>query len=356
MNEQDKEGGASATPSPDTESDFRRYIMGESKASPSSGAAGSTDAASRDPGWERETLEKLVFASLKEQQVSRRWRNGLRLGWLVFLVVIFWVLFGRSQPSTDLSRDHTAVVEIKGEIADGADASAERIVAAMKSAFEEDTAKGVVMLINSPGGSPVQAGIINDEIRRLKALHKKPVYAVVEESCASAAYYIAVAADQIYVDKASIVGSIGVLMDGFGFTGLMDKLGVERRLMTAGSNKGFLDPFSPQSPGQKDHAQAMLNQIHQQFIQTVKAGRGSRLKEMPDMFSGLFWSGQQAIELGLADKLGNLDYVAREVIKAEDVVDYTRHDNVAEKLAKRFGASMGEGAVKAMRATGTSLR
>jgi protease-4 len=207
----------------------------------------------------------------------------------------------------------------------------------------------VVLLINSPGGSPVQAGIINDEIRRLKALHNKPVYAVVEETCASAAYYIAVAADEIYVDKASIVGSIGVLMDGFGFTGLMDKLGVERRLMTAGENKGLLDPFSPQTEKQRAFAQSMLDQIHQQFIAVVKEGRGKRLTETPEIFSGLFWTGQQAIDLGLADKLGNIDYVAREVVKAEEIVDYTRKENVAERLVKRFGASIGDGAVKALR-------
>jgi protease-4 len=209
----------------------------------------------------------------------------------------------------------------------------------------------VVLLINSPGGSPVQAGIINDELKRLKARYKKPLYAVVEESCASAAYYIAASADRIYVDKASIVGSIGVLMEGFGFTGLMEKLGVERRLLTAGENKGFLDPFSPQTDRHREHAQQMLDQIHKQFIAVVKAGRGTRLKaDMPELFSGLFWTGQQAVELGLADQLGNLDFVAREVIKAEELVDYTRRENVAEKLAKRFGAAIGEGAVKAIRA------
>ena len=239
-------------------------------------------------------------------------------------------------------------MEIKGEIASGADASAELLVAALRGAFEDTGAQAVVLLINSPGGSPVQAGIINDEIKRLKLKHKKPVYAVVEESCASAAYYIAVAADKIFVDKASIVGSIGVLMDGFGFTGLMDKLGVERRLMTAGENKGFLDPFSPQTEKQRAFAQTMLNQIHQQFIDVVKAGRGTRLKETPETFSGLFWSGQQAIELGLADQLGNLDFVAREIVKAEEIIDYTRRDNVAERLVKRFGASIGEGAVRAL--------
>jgi protease-4 len=196
----------------------------------------------------------------------------------------------------------------------------------------------------------VQAGIINDEIKRLKAKYKKPVYAVVEETCASAAYYIAAATDKIYVDKASIVGSIGVLMDGFGFTGTMDKLGVERRLLTAGENKGFLDPFSPMTDKQRAFAQQMLDQIHKQFIDSVRAGRGKRLKETPELFSGLFWTGQQAVEMGLADQLANIDYVAREVIKADELVDYTRRENVAERLAKKFGASIGAGAVQALRA------
>jgi protease-4 len=300
------------------------------------------------PSWERATLEKLAFASLTEQRLARRWRNFVRLSWLGFFVLLAWIAISRNGPSQDASTPHTAVVEIKGEIASGADASAELIVTALRGAFEDEGAQAVVLLINSPGGSPVQAGIVNDEIRRLKAKHKKPVYAVVEESCASAAYYIAVAADKIFVDKASIVGSIGVLMDGFGFTGLMDKLGVERRLMTAGVNKGFLDPFSPQTDTQRTFAQTMLDQIHTQFIDAVKAGRGKRLKETPETFSGLFWSGQQAIELGLADQLGNLDFVAREVVKAEEIIDYTRRENVAERLVKRFGASIGEGAVHAL--------
>ena len=301
----------------------------------------------REPGWEPATLEKLAFATLEEQRLARRWRNALRFAWLGFLVVVFWVGVSRSGPSQDVSQPHTAVVEIKGEIASGAEASADLIGSALRSAFEDEGARAVVLLINSPGGSPVQAGIINDEIRRLKAKHQKPVYAVVEESCASAAYYIAVAADRIFVDKASIVGSIGVLMDGFGFTGLMDKLGIERRLMTAGENKGFLDPFSPQTDKQRVFAQSMLNQIHQQFIQVVRTGRGDRLKESPEMFSGLFWSGEQAIQMGLADQLGNLDFVAREIVKAEDLVDYTRRDNVAERLVKRFGAAIGDAAVRA---------
>ena len=303
-----------------------------------------------DVQWERATLERLAFASLKEQRAARRWKNFTRLAWLVFFIALAWLLLLRAAPTADKSTEHTAVVEIKGEIASGADASAESIVAAMRSAFEDAGAQAVVLLINSPGGSPVQAGIINDEILRLKATHNKPVYAVVEESCASAAYYIAVGADQIFVDKASIVGSIGVLMDGFGFTGLMDKLGVERRLLIAGENKGFLDPFSPQSPEQRALAQSMLNTIHQQFIAVVKKGRGDRLKETPETFSGLFWSGEQAIALGLADQIGSLDYVARDVVKAEEIIDYTHRENVAERLAKRFGAAIGEGAIRALKA------
>ncbi|MDB5868888.1 MAG: peptidase [Polaromonas sp.] len=305
---------------------------------------------SSTPGWERATLEKLAFAALDEQKASRRWKTFVRLSWLLFFVVLVWLALHRGTPATDASVAHTAVVEIKGEIAAGADASAEFVNAALRTAFEDEGSKAIVLLINSPGGSPVQAGMMNDEILRLKAKHKKPVYAVVEETCASAAYYIAVSADQIFVDKASIVGSIGVLMDGFGFTGLMNKLGVERRLLTAGENKGFLDPFSPQSDKQHAFAQTMLNQIHQQFIGVVKDGRGNRLKDTPEMFSGLFWSGQQAVELGLADHLGNLEYVAREVVKVEEIIDYTRRDNVAERLAKKFGAAMGEGAIQAFKA------
>lgn len=317
--------------------------------------AATENVASTQPGWERETLEKLAMAAIVEQRQARRWRNGIRLAWLLVVVGLVWFGMERGGPSKDVTGPHTAVVEIKGEIASGAETSADTTVSALRSAFEDKGAQGVVLLINSPGGSPVQAGIINDEIYRLKKLHNKPIVAVVEESCASAAYYIAVAADQIYVDKASIVGSIGVLMDGFGFTGLMDKLGVERRLMTAGENKGFMDPFSPQTDKQRAFAQSMLDQIHQQFIAVVKQGRGARLKETPETFSGLFWTGQQAIEMGLADHLGNIDYVAREVIKAEELVDYTHRENVAERLVKRFGAAIGQGSVQALR-TSPALR
>ncbi|MBQ0941923.1 S49 family peptidase [Ideonella sp. 4Y16] len=288
---------------------------------------------------------------LRERRSARRWNVGLRLGWLALIVFLVWSVFS-AQPgakSHPNAGPHTALVEVRGEIAVGAEANAENLVGAIKSAMEDSGSEAVVLRINSPGGSPVQAGIVNDEIRRLKALHKKKVYAVVEEMCASGAYYIAAAADEIYVDKASLVGSIGVLMDGFGFTGLMDKLGVERRLLTAGENKGMLDPFSPQNDKQTAYAKAMIGQIHEQFIQVVREGRGDRLKETPETFSGLFWNGEEAVKLGLADAYGNLDFVAREVVKAEHVIDYTPQENVAERLAKQFGASIGQGAVKALR-------
>jgi len=244
-------------------------------------------------------------------------------------------------------------VEVRGEIGVDADANADNLNSALRSAFQDEGAKAIVLRLNSPGGSPVQAGLINDEIRRLKAIHKKKVYAVCEEMCASAAFYIAVAADQIYVDKASLVGSIGVLMDGFGFTGAMEKYGIERRLLTAGANKGMLDPFSPRNPNQDALAQSMLDQIHQQFIKVVRDGRGKRLKETPDTFSGLFWNGEEAVKLGLADHLGSLDSVARDVVKSEDIIDYTVKENLAERLAKRFGASIGAGAAQAMRSSVT---
>lgn len=306
--------------------------------------------------WEREAIEKLLLADVRERRAARRWRIVRSLLWMLLFGALIWLLFSDALPTSTPATPHTAMVAIKGEIADEAEASAEFVLPALRSAMEDKGAQALVLLINSPGGSPVQAGMINDEIVRLRAKYDKPIYAVVEETCASAAYYIAAAADEIYVDKASIVGSIGVLMDGFGFTGTMEKLGVERRLLTAGSNKGFLDPFSPQSEQQREYAQVMLDQIHQQFIEVVKKGRGERLKIADDTFSGLFWTGQQAVDMGLADRLGSLDYVAREVVKAEDVIDYTRRENVAERLAKRFGAAVGAGAVRALPLAAPQLR
>jgi protease-4 len=295
------------------------------------------------------SLERVAMEMLRQQKSERRWRLFFRLAWLGLVAAVLWAGFAQQGTTTAPSAPHTALVEVRGEIGLEEEANAEDLVAALKLAFEDVGAQAVVLRINSPGGSPVQSGIVNDEIRRLKAKHNKKVYAVVEEMAASGAYYIAVAADEIYVDKASLVGSIGVLMDGFGFTGLMEKLGVERRLLTAGDNKGMLDPFSPADERQTALAKAMIDQVHGQFIAVVKQGRGERLKETPETFSGLFWNGAEAVKLGLADGMGNLDYVAREIVKAEEIVDYTPRPNVAERLAKRFGAGVGAGAVKALR-------
>jgi len=300
------------------------------------------------PGYEV-ALEQVARAMLNERRNEQRWRIFFRLAWLGIVLAVLWASFVSRKSVNAPNGPHTALIEVRGEISAESEASAESLVAALRNAFEDKSAQAIVLRINSPGGSPVQAGIVNDEIRRLKAKHQKKVYAVVEEICASGAYYIAVAADEIYVDKASLVGSIGVLMDGFGFTGTMEKLGVERRLLTAGTNKGMLDPFSPQDAKQTAFAKAMIDQIHLQFIKVVKDGRGARLKETPDTFSGLFWNGDEAVRQGLADKIGSLDFVAREVVKAEEIIDYTPHENVAERLAKRFGASIGHGAVKALR-------
>lgn len=300
-------------------------------------------------GWERDVLEKVLMATLREQRAARRWRIFFRFAGLGILLVIFFAVFDFKGDSTIGTGKHTAMVSLDGEIAAGTPASAESINASLQAAFADSNAAGVILKINSPGGSPVQAGIINDEIHRLRGLYpSKPFYVVVEEICASGGYYVAAAADKIYVDKASIVGSIGVLMDGFGFTGLMDKLGVERRLYTSGANKGMLDPFSPQVPRQKAYAETMLKEIHQQFIDVVKEGRGDRLKDDPELFSGLFWSGERSVELGLADGLGGADYVARDLFKAEDIVDYTVKENIAERVAKRFGAAVGTAAMKTM--------
>ncbi|WP_286745177.1 S49 family peptidase [Aquabacterium sp. UBA2148] len=291
----------------------------------------------------------LARAYLAQQKRDARWRWLWRLIWLGVAFSAAWAAWESGSAAHTPVTPHTALVEVRGEIASETEASADNLMTALRSAFEDAGAQAVVLRINSPGGSPVQAGLVNDEVRRLKALHKKKVYAVCEEMCASAAYYIAVSADRIFVDKASIVGSIGVLMDGFGFVGTMEKLGIERRLMTAGSNKGMLDPYSPLKPEQAELAQSMLDQIHQQFIKVVRQGRGKALKETPGTFSGLFWNGEEAVNQGLADQLGSLDHVARDVIKAEDIVDYTQKENLAERLAKRFGAAIGGGAVQAMR-------
>ena len=303
---------------------------------------------SGDSAWERAAIEKLLLADMRERRAARRWRIVKSLLWLILIGAIAWVLITDNWSSRKPTGPHTAVVSIEGDIDGDSDASADKILPAMRDALEDSNTKALVLLIDSPGGSPVQAGLINDEIFRLKKLHHKPIYAVVEDSCASAAYYIASAADKIYVDKASVVGSIGVLMDSFGLTGAMEKLGIERRLLASGENKGMLDPFSPMTDAQRQYAQTLLDQIHRQFIDVVKKGRGARLKESPELFSGLFWTGEQAVDLGLADDFGSLDSVARDVVKAEEVVDYTSRTNLAERVAKRFGAALGQGAVTAL--------
>ena len=295
-------------------------------------------------------LEQLAKALLEEQQANRRWRVFFRFATLFVALFAIWVAFDLKGPSKPVSARHTALVEIDGEIdSDSSAASVSSILPALNDAFSDVGSVGVILKMNSPGGSPVQSAIVNDEITRLRNLHpNKPVYVVVEDMCASGCYYIAVAADKIYVSQASIVGSIGVLMSSFGFAGLMDKLGIERRLMTAGENKALMDPFSPTSTRHKEFTQAMLKEIHEQFITAVRHGRGKRLKESPEIFSGLFWTGNAAIKLGLADALGTVDSVARDVLKAEDVIDYTVREGLSDRVLKKFGAAMGEGAVRAM--------
>ncbi len=297
-----------------------------------------------DEHWEHGVIERLATEGLREQKRARRWGIFFKLLTFAFLFATLLLAIGAFSEGAHTCLDKcTAVVEMRGELDADSPASAENIMSGLQAAFKNKGTQGVVLRINSPGGSPVQAGEINDEIRRLRAKYPAtPIYAVVEEVCASGAYYVAVAADQIYVNKASLIGSIGVIIDGFGFVGAMDKLGIERRALAAGENKTFLDPFSPLSPQQRDYAQKMIAEIHLQFIAAVKAGRGARLKESPELFSGLVWNGARGVDLGLADALGSVDYVAREVIKAEDVVDFTVKENLTERLARKFGATLGK--------------
>jgi len=291
--------------------------------------------------WERKLVTELANAALKEQRRSRRWGIFFKLLFFAYLTVFVLLAVdwkGRGESSASGGK-HTAMVELNGVIAPGGEASADRVTSSLQAAFKDKNTQGVVIRINSPGGSPVQAQTIYDEMRRLRKKYPDiPLYAVVEDICASGGYFVAAGADKIFVAKSSLVGSIGVIMNGFGFTGTMEKLGVECRLITAGENKAFLDPFSPLQEKHKEFAQKLANEIHQQFIAVVREGRGKRLKEGPDTFSGLIWSGEKSIELGLADGVGSLDYVAREVVKAEEIVDFTQKENLAEKFAKRFGA------------------
>ena len=291
-------------------------------------------------GWERQTLEKIALSAVKEQRRSRHWSIFFKSLTFIYLFLLLFYAMDWIGDEASATGDHTALIDIQGVIGSEDEVNADDVISSLQTAFDNKHTKGVILRINSPGGSPVQAGLINDEISRQRKLHPKiPLYAVVEDICASGGYYIAAAADKIYVDKASIVGSIGVLMDGFGFTGTMDKLGIERRLITAGDNKAILDPFSPVKPEQREYAQQLLDEVHQQFIDVVRKGRGQRLKETPEMFSGLFWTGETSIELGLADALGSSEYVAREVIKQENIVDFTTREDFADRFARRLGAS-----------------
>ncbi|MDO9449632.1 MAG: S49 family peptidase [Rugosibacter sp.] len=305
---------------------------------------------SGDSRWERKALENIALAAVTEQRRSRRWGIFFKLLGFAYLSMIFSLFMGWGQTERFADgKKFTALVNLSGVIQEDGDNNAESINSALQAVYKDKHTAGVILRINSPGGSPVQAGMINDEIYRLRRLHPSiPLHVVVEDVCASGGYYVAVAADKIFVDKASIVGSIGVLMDGFGFTGTMEKLGVERRLLTAGENKGFLDPFSPQTPRNREYALKMLDEIHAQFIDVVRRGRGQRLKETPEMFSGLMWSGAKSIEMGLADGYGTVESVARDVIKAEEIRDFTMKPNIAEKFAKRFGADMAQGMANAL--------
>lgn len=314
----------------------------------------------QNENWERGVLEKLVTATLTEQRRARRWGiffRLLKMGFLLLVFLSFVGLVADKKPGISTG-EHTALVDMQGIIESEGDASADNVIEGLQKAFDDENTVGVILRINSPGGSPVQAGQINDEIRRLRTLFPEtPLYVVVDDICASGGYYVAAAADKIFVDKASLIGSIGVLMNGFGFTGTMEKMGIERRLMTAGANKGMLDPFSPSNPADEAYAKTMLADIHEQFINVVRTGRGDRLKETSDTFSGLIWTGKESLEMGLADAYGSVESVAREVIENDKIVDFTAKEDVIERIAKEIGA----GAASVFpgfssKATGISLR
>ena len=292
-------------------------------------------------GWEREAIVNLAQAGLKEQRRARKWGIFFKLLGFAYVSIFLITILAPHFSSFSTTTQHTALVELAGVIADGEEASADNIVSGLRAAFENNNSAAVILRINSPGGSPVQASYINREIKRLREMHPdKPIYAVVTDICASGGVFAAVATDKIYADKASIVGSIGVRMDGFGFVDAMEKLGVERRLMTAGEHKGLLDPFQPENEFEKQHVQSLLDEIHQQFIDVVVEGRGDKLAKDKNMFSGLFWTGEQALELGLVDGFGSASYVAREVVGVEDIQDYTFREDVFQRFAKRLGTAM----------------
>src|SRR5215472_2461883 len=296
-----------------------------------------------EESWERRVIERLANEGLREQQRARRWSIFFKLLGFSFLFIALFAMIGAWNKGEATCLDKcTAMVDLRGELDADGQTNADNVITGLQAAFKDKGTQGVVLRINSPGGSPVQAGEINDEIRRLRGKYPDtPIYAVVDEICASGAYYVAVATDKIYVDKASLIGSIGVIMDGFGFVGAMEKVGVERRALTAGKDKNFFDPFLPMTDEQRDYALKLLAEIHEQFIAAVKAGRGTRLKDSPELFSGLVWNGARSVDLGLADALGSVGYVAREVIRAEDVVDFTVQESLTERVARKFGSTLG---------------
>ena len=308
--------------------------------------------------WERDVLEKTLLAAVAEQRKARRWGIFFKSLIFVYLFVILVIMIEPfSLTSIGKGKAHTAVVNVIGTISEGSDSDADRIIKGLRAAAEDGGTKGIILRMNTPGGTPVQAAYVYDEIRRIKQQKPDlPIYAVVSDMCASGGYYIASATDKIFVNRASLIGSIGVIMNGFGFVNAMNKLGIERRLLTAGRHKAILDPFSPVSGEEKAYVQTLLNRVHQQFIEAVRQGRGQRLHDDPDIFSGLVWTGGESIELGLADAIGNTDSVAREIIGTEKIVDFTQEEGVIDQLAGRLGTSFGQGLLSAVKAAGTSLQ
>ncbi|MFQ5995439.1 MAG: S49 family peptidase [Acidiferrobacterales bacterium] len=294
------------------------------------------------PDWERSVIERLAFASLREQRKARRWGVFFKAFFAVYLVVLLVLGLTAGLSDKPITGDYTALVDVDGVISPDGVASADNIISGLRGAFESG-AKGVILRTNSPGGSPVQASYINTEIKRLRMAHPETrIYAVIGDICASGCYYAVASADKIYASKASIVGSIGVLMNGFGFVEGMNKLGIERRLLTAGEDKGFLDPFSPLSPRHREHAQELLDRIHEQFIDVVKEGRGEALKENKETFTGYFWTGEEAMQMGLIDELGSAGHVAREVIGTEEIIDFTFRENFLDRFARLIGTAMAQ--------------
>ncbi|MGR8999516.1 MAG: S49 family peptidase [Gammaproteobacteria bacterium] len=300
---------------------------------------------SSESGWERAVIEKLALASITEQTRARRWSVFFKSLMFLYLIALFGVAMYPSIKHNigNDSKGHTAVIDVVGAIAEDKDANAASIIESLRDAVKDKNTKGIILHSNSPGGSPVQSSYVYEEIRKIKKEHPDlPIYAVVSDICASGCYYIASASDKIFVNQSSLIGSIGVLMDGFGFVDTMQKLGIERRLLTAGAHKAMLDPFSPPKEDETKYMQGLLDQVHQQFIGAVKAGRGDRLKETPEMFSGLVWTGEAGVKLGVADDFGNDDYVAKNIIGAEKLVDFTQQGRLIDKIASKLGASFGQ--------------